>query len=85
MKTELEKMAPNMKAAERLNDVQVGLNEADAEAEDARQESRLAKDRYQDLKKKRCDLARATLILDVTCSTRPMDTCRGALIKCTRI
>lgn len=53
IKVELEKMVPNMKAVERLADVQAGLNEADAEADEARQESKAAKDRFQDLKKKR--------------------------------
>ena len=56
MKVDLEKMAPNMKATERLSDVQAGLEDAEREAEDARKDSRLAKDTFQDLRKKRCDL-----------------------------
>lgn len=53
MKAELEKLVPNMKAIERLADVQAGLDDAEKEAEAARRETKRAKDEFQDLKKKR--------------------------------
>jgi structural maintenance of chromosome 1 len=53
MRAELEKMVPNMKAVDRLADVEQGLNEAHAEEEEARKENKAAKDRFQDLRKKR--------------------------------
>lgn len=88
MKTDLEKLAPDMKAIDRyvklipypypstspspsllfvlywspvltplrLKDVQSGLNEAEEEADETRKESKRARDEFQELKKKRCEL-----------------------------
>ncbi|WVQ78324.1 hypothetical protein IAT38_000409 [Cryptococcus sp. DSM 104549] len=56
MKADLERLVPNMKAIERLDEVEKSLDEAEREAEDTRKESKRAKDEFQALKKKRCDL-----------------------------
>ncbi|WWC89989.1 uncharacterized protein L201_004919 [Kwoniella dendrophila CBS 6074] len=56
LKVDLEKVVPNMKAIDRLKDVEAGLEEAEEEAEDTRRESKRAKDEFQSLKKRRCDL-----------------------------
>lgn len=56
MKTDLEKVMPNMKAIERLTGAQTELEEAEEEADQTRRESKRAKDEFQDLKKKRHDL-----------------------------
>lgn len=40
----------------RLKDVQVGLQEVEEEAGETRKESKRARDEFQELKKKRCDL-----------------------------
>ncbi|WVF72212.1 hypothetical protein IAT40_007024 [Kwoniella sp. CBS 6097] len=56
IKADLEKVVPNMKAIDRLADVEAGLEEAEQEADDTRRESKRAKDEFQSLKKKRCDL-----------------------------
>lgn len=46
-------MAPNMKAIERLDDVQNKLNDAEGEAEAAKKESKAARDRFNEVKKER--------------------------------
>ncbi|WWC69419.1 uncharacterized protein I206_103358 [Kwoniella pini CBS 10737] len=56
LRADLEKVVPNMKAIDRLKDVEAGLEEAEEEAEETRRESRRAKDEFQSLKKRRCDL-----------------------------
>ncbi|WVR05191.1 hypothetical protein IAU60_002203 [Kwoniella sp. DSM 27419] len=56
LRAELEKMVPNMKAIDRLADVEAGLEEAEQEADDTRRESKRAKDEFQSLRKRRCDL-----------------------------
>ena len=53
MKNDLEKMVPNMKAIDRLADVEASMAEAEREAEDTRRDSKAAKDRFNDLKQKR--------------------------------
>jgi len=53
---EIEKMAPNLKAMERLGDVEAKMAETEREAEKARKDSKQARDQFNDLKKKRCDL-----------------------------
>jgi len=53
---EIEKMAPNMKAMDRLDDVEAKLREAEKEAEKARKDSKTAREDFNDVKKKRCDL-----------------------------
>ncbi|CCO26639.1 Structural maintenance of chromosomes protein 1 AltName: Full=Chromosome segregation protein smc1 [Rhizoctonia solani AG-1 IB] len=53
---EIERMAPNMKAMERLDDVESKLAETEKEAEKARKESKQARDEFNEIKKRRCDL-----------------------------
>jgi structural maintenance of chromosome 1 len=53
---EIERMTPNMKAMERLDDVQSKLDETDREFEKARKEAKTAKDRFNEVKAKRCEL-----------------------------
>jgi len=57
MRSELERMIPNMKAMDRLADVEAGLQDAEREAEDTRRESKAAKDSYLELRKKRWEQA----------------------------
>lgn len=89
MKTELERMVPNMKAMERLADVEAGLQDAEREAEDTRRESKTAKDKYLELRKKRLvrdRCRRATLLIaDASSSIKPMGTCPVALTRSTKI
>ncbi|KAF7332519.1 Structural maintenance of chromosomes protein [Mycena kentingensis (nom. inval.)] len=54
--SEIEKMAPNMKAIDRLEDVEAKLAETEKEAEQARKDSRTARDDFTDIKRRRCDL-----------------------------
>ncbi|WVQ89045.1 hypothetical protein IAS59_002792 [Cryptococcus gattii] len=56
MRNDLERLAPNMKAVERLDEVERELDDAEREAEETRKESKRAKDDFQAIKKKRCDL-----------------------------
>ncbi|KAF8638669.1 hypothetical protein AX17_002030 [Amanita inopinata Kibby_2008] len=56
LNTEIEKMAPNLKAMNRLDDVQVKLAETEKEADKARKDSRQARDQFNEIKKRRCDL-----------------------------
>jgi chromosome segregation ATPase len=53
LKADLEKVVPNMKAIERLADVQTNLEDAEREADQTRRDSKRAKDKYQDLRKRR--------------------------------
>lgn len=53
LNSELEKMAPNMKAIERLEGVKERLQETDEEFEKARKEAKAARDRFQNIKDKR--------------------------------
>ncbi|KAG2008796.1 cohesin complex subunit psm1 [Coprinopsis cinerea AmutBmut pab1-1] len=53
---EIERMAPNMKAMDRLDDVESKLAATEKEAEKARKDSKEARDRFNDVKKRRCDL-----------------------------
>ncbi|KAF9454363.1 condensin complex subunit SMC1 [Macrolepiota fuliginosa MF-IS2] len=53
---DIERMAPNMKAMERLDDVEAKLAETEKEADKARKESRNARDHFNDIKSKRCEL-----------------------------
>ncbi|CAE6414576.1 unnamed protein product [Rhizoctonia solani] len=53
---EIERMAPNMKAMERLDDVEAKLAETEKDAEKARKESKQARDEFNEIKKRRCDL-----------------------------
>ncbi|KIR74165.1 cohesin complex subunit psm1 [Cryptococcus deuterogattii CA1014] len=56
MRNDLERLVPNMKAVERLDEVERELDDAEREAEETRKESKRAKDDFQAIKKKRCDL-----------------------------
>lgn len=56
MKAEIERVVPNMKAIDRLAEVQEGLQTAEEEADETRKASKKARDEFLDIKKKRCDL-----------------------------
>ncbi|KAF8587801.1 condensin complex subunit SMC1 [Ramaria rubella] len=56
LNSEIERMAPNMKAMERLDDVQSKLAETEKEADKARKDSKHARDEFNDVRKRRCDL-----------------------------
>ncbi|THH32095.1 hypothetical protein EUX98_g2090 [Antrodiella citrinella] len=53
---DIEKMAPNMKAIDRLDDVEAKLLETEREADKARKDSKSARDQFNEIKKKRCEL-----------------------------
>ncbi|GAA5897594.1 hypothetical protein JCM6882_003527 [Rhodosporidiobolus microsporus] len=53
---ELDKMSVNLKAIERLGDSEARFKEIDGEFDKAREETRSAKDAFNAVKKKRCDL-----------------------------
>lgn len=53
MRADLERLVPNMKAVDRLGDIEADLNEAEEEAEETRRKSKEARDEFQRLKKKR--------------------------------
>lgn len=50
---EIERMAPNLKAVERLDDVEAKLVETEKEAEKARKDSKNARDQFNDVKQRR--------------------------------
>ncbi|KAJ3521351.1 hypothetical protein NMY22_g12355 [Coprinellus aureogranulatus] len=54
--SEIERMAPNMKAMERLDDVEAKLAQTEKEAEKARKDSKEARDRFNDVKRRRCEM-----------------------------
>ncbi|KAI5808742.1 RecF/RecN/SMC [Peziza echinospora] len=56
LSSELDRMAPNMKAIERLEGVESRLHETDAEFERTRKEARVAKEKFQAVKEKRYEL-----------------------------
>ena len=51
---EIERMAPNLKALDRLDDVEAKLMETEKDAEKARKDSKSARDQFNDLKRRRC-------------------------------
>ncbi|KAJ7246598.1 condensin complex subunit SMC1 [Mycena haematopus] len=53
---EIERMAPNMKAIDRLEDVEAKLADTEKEADKARQDSKSARDTFNDIKRRRCEL-----------------------------
>ncbi|KAK7054035.1 structural maintenance of chromosomes protein [Favolaschia claudopus] len=53
---EIERMAPNLKAIDRLEDVEAKLADTEKEAEKARQDSKSARDTFNDIKRRRCEL-----------------------------
>ena len=56
LNSELESMAPNMRAVERLGVVQDRLKTTDRDFEDARRRAKRAKDEFQKIKEKRFEL-----------------------------
>ncbi|KAF8068609.1 condensin complex subunit SMC1 [Lyophyllum atratum] len=56
LNTEIERMAPNLKAIERLDDVEAKLADTEREADKARKDSKSARDEFQDVKRRRCEL-----------------------------
>ncbi|KAF8471838.1 hypothetical protein BDZ91DRAFT_677116 [Kalaharituber pfeilii] len=56
LSSDLERMAPNMKAIDRLEGVEARLQEVDAEFEKSRREAKAAKDKFQAVKDKRSRL-----------------------------
>jgi len=58
---EIEKMAPNLKAMERLGDVEAKLAETEKEADKARKDSKQARDQFTEIKKQRYVFAFHTL------------------------
>ncbi|KAH7906967.1 RecF/RecN/SMC [Hygrophoropsis aurantiaca] len=53
---EIERMAPNLKAMERLDDVEAKLLDTEKEADKARKDSKSARDQFIDVKRRRCEL-----------------------------
>jgi len=56
LNAEIERMAPNMKAMERLDDVEAKLASTEKEADKARRDSKNARDQFNDVKRRRCEL-----------------------------
>ncbi|KZT66248.1 cohesin complex subunit psm1 [Daedalea quercina L-15889] len=54
--SDIERLAPNLKAMERLDDVEAKLMETEREAEKARKDSKNARDHFNDVRRRRCDL-----------------------------
>lgn len=53
---EIEKMSPNMKAVERLDDTEAKLAETEKEFDRSRRQAKEARDEFNRIKKRRCDL-----------------------------
>ncbi|EIW51887.1 cohesin complex subunit psm1 [Trametes versicolor FP-101664 SS1] len=53
---EIEHMAPNLKAMDRLDDVEAKLVETEKEAERARTDSKKAREQFNEIKRKRCEM-----------------------------
>ncbi len=53
---EIEKMSPNMKAVERLDDTEAKLAETEKEFDRSRRQAKDARDEFNRIKKRRCDL-----------------------------
>ncbi|KAF9233408.1 hypothetical protein BU15DRAFT_90371 [Melanogaster broomeanus] len=56
LNADIERMAPNLKAIERLDDVEARLIETEREAEKARKDSKTARDQFNEIKRQRCEL-----------------------------
>ncbi|RKF56586.1 Structural maintenance of chromosomes protein 1 [Golovinomyces cichoracearum] len=56
LNAELEKLNPNMRATERLESVEIRLKTAEREFENARKSAKKAKEEFELVKEKRCDL-----------------------------
>ena len=55
-------MAPNMKATERLGDVEHKLRDAEGEADVAKKESKAARDRFNDVKRRRSGMRHLIIV-----------------------
>lgn len=56
LSAEIERLVPNMKATDRLDDVEAKLADTEREAEKARKDSKSTRDEFNDVKKRRTDL-----------------------------
>ncbi|KAI0063838.1 cohesin complex subunit psm1 [Artomyces pyxidatus] len=56
LSSEIDRMTPNMKAIERLDDVESKLAETEKEADKARKDSKNARDNFNDVKQRRTDM-----------------------------
>ncbi|PCH34989.1 cohesin complex subunit psm1 [Wolfiporia cocos MD-104 SS10] len=56
LNSDIERMAPNLKAMDRLDDVEAKLLETEKEADKARKDSKTARDHFNDVKRRRCEL-----------------------------
>jgi len=56
LNADIERMAPNMKAIDRLEDVEAKLADTEKEADKARKDSKTARDQFNDVKRRRCEL-----------------------------
>ncbi|KAE9404591.1 condensin complex subunit SMC1 [Gymnopus androsaceus JB14] len=56
LNAEIERIAPNMKAMERLDDVEQKLADTEAETEKARKDSKTAREKFQDVQKRRTQM-----------------------------
>ncbi|KAJ6561466.1 condensin complex subunit SMC1 [Mycena vulgaris] len=56
LNAEIERMAPNMKAIDRLEDVEAKLADTEKEADKARKDSKTARDDFLEIKRRRCEL-----------------------------
>jgi len=84
-------MAPNMKATERLGDVEHKLRDAEGEADTAKKESKAARDRFNDVKRRRSGMRLLVIIADSPSHTEPsysrehLTILPSVSIKCTKI
>ncbi|EIW78182.1 cohesin complex subunit psm1 [Coniophora puteana RWD-64-598 SS2] len=56
LNSDIERMAPNLKAMERLEDVEGKLADTEKEADKARKDSKTAREQFNDIKRRRCEL-----------------------------
>ncbi|EGO04101.1 hypothetical protein SERLA73DRAFT_102460 [Serpula lacrymans var. lacrymans S7.3] len=56
LNADIERMAPNLKAMERLDDVEAKLVQTEREADKARKDSKTARDQFSEVKRRRCEL-----------------------------
>ncbi|KZS96379.1 RecF/RecN/SMC protein [Sistotremastrum niveocremeum HHB9708] len=59
LNADIERMVPNLKAMNKLDDVEAKLAETEQEADKARKESKSAREEFNALKKQRCDMFNA--------------------------
>jgi len=84
-------MAPNMKATERLGDVEHKLRDAEEEADAAKKESKGARDRFNDVKRRRSESSLFVMIAnshsraEPSYSRKPLIILLNVSTKCTKI